>query len=130
MPRYGWPDVVGIGGRILRNAQTIPKAIEMVQRYKEVSANERDKGMDITGTKEDREIIKAVVAVENEISEANGRHDDVLVLNEKNATVDPNLVQQVMQHYMGDHLTAGGDNDPDHPLTVDPKSAFDSPRRR
>jgi len=122
------PDVEVIDGTTvgLRNGQemTIPLAIEMVQNSRQlVGVGEP---INISGTEENKAIIRAVIAVENEMMEARGEHENLIVINEANASFDKEIAAKVLEFYRPKVAENVEDN---HPLTSHPSTVFEKPDR-
>lgn len=116
-------------------AVTIPKAIEFIQTYKKNFVGAQAKAPIMSGTESDIEIFKAVIAVENTMADIGGRSEDRLEISEQYGLPDTSLIEKVLPYYantpegklLNSQMYADSDND--HPLTADPRSAFDRPDR-
>lgn len=115
---------------------TLLKAIDMVQEFKSWSPKARAQGMSINGGNADeREMLRAVVAVENELATQQGRHEDIIGLNGSETYLNRELAKSVMQLYLQHNLVEGtpetyeaqAQNTPPQPkpLAASPASVFD-----
>ena len=109
---------------------TVPKAITMMRRTKVelIKQGTIHHGVELSGKKHEVEILKAVIAVENELTKKSGEGSELLFIKGNVGQPDQKIVREVMEFYTKEILQFQQENavEEDEPEDFDsnPENVF------